>query len=451
MIRKLFYLLIIFSGLTACSDDEPGFGVALENGNIRGTKPVPGGAMLYYTLPDNDDVFAINVRYTDSFGAATLKSGGYGSDSLFLDGFNEPRTSVQAQATLVNRQGKESAPIDITFDTEASAAYAFFDQVEVQPYWDGFQVVYKAPEMVAGMVHVFYEGINPMTQEPDSIFLESFPIIKGGDTLLFTLQQKREMNTVILRTQDAHGLQVGQKVWKDVESYVVQKLDYHSDEFDFIDVNNRSVENEEAKTGIQYLFDGDIKGTQRIGGRIGYECYTFVAGPGAFETPFIIDLKEERVPASLKIYGILNTNLSFPAAASYPGDVERPLGNVWAGRYINKLPCEVDVYGGNETEGPWTLLTEFSQNPSASDRWALDCDPQIGLEEYTSLEEVEAADSCFLELSFPATPQRYRYLRLIVHDTFNPMLPNGEWNQAGDQNPNEYVTMHELEVYVKQD
>ena len=451
MIRKIVYFLTIFFGLTACSEDETGFNVPLADSNIRGAKPVSGGAMLYYTLPDNDDVFSINVRYTDSFGASTLKSGGYGSDSLFLDGFNEPRTGVQAQATLVNRNGEESEPFNFTFDTEASAAYAFFDQVEVQPYWDGFQVVYKAPERVAGMVHIYYEGINPMTQQPDNIFLESFPIIKGGDTLLFTLQQKLMKNTVILRTQDAHGLQVGEKVWEDVESYVVQKLDYNNGDFDFIDVNSRSVENDEAKTGIQYLFDGDTKGTQRISGRVGYECYTFLAGPGAFETPFVIDLKEDRIPASLRIYGILNTNLDFPAAANYPGAVERPLGNVWAARYINKLPCEVSVYGGESENGPWTLLTEFSQNPSATDRWALDCDPSIGLVEYSSLEEVEAADSCFLNLEFPATPQRYRYLQLVIHDTFNPMLSSGEWNQAGDQNPNEYVTMHELEVYVKQD
>lgn len=451
MIQRVLGLLIILFGLMACSDDEPGFGLSLESGNIRGLKPVPGGAMLYYSLPENEDVFSINVRYTDSFGIPTLKSGGYGSDSLLLDGFNEPRTGVRAQVTLVNRQSEESAPIDITFDTEASAAYAFFDQVEVQPYWDGFQVVYKAPDVVAGMVHVFYEGTNPMTQQPDTIFVQSFPIIKGGDTLLFSLQQEREMNTVILRTQDARGLRVGQKVWKDVESYVVQQLNYNNGEFDFIDVNNKSVKNDGAKTDVKYLFDGDTKGTQRMAGRVYYELYTFLAGPGAFGAPFIVDLKEEKIPASLRIYGILNSSLSFPSTPYFPTGEPKPLAGVWESRYYNKLPCEVVVYGGNSMDGEWIQLAEFSETPTAVERWSAACDANLAEQRLTSLEELEAADPCYMEISFPATPQRYRYLKIVINDTFVPVLSDGYINTAGDQNPNEYVTMHELEVYVKKD
>ena len=453
MIRKIVYFFAVFCGLVACSEDEAGFNVMLADSNIRGTKPVPGGAMLYYTLPSDKDAFFINVRYTDSFGQSVLKSGSYGSDSLFLDGFNEPQKGVQAQVTLANRQGKESAPIDIEFDTEASAAYAFFDQVEVQSYWDGFQVVYKAPERVAGMVHVYYEGINPMTQQPDDIFLESFPIIKGGDTLFFSLQQLKDKNTVTLRTQDAHGLSVGEKTWEDVESYVVQQLDYHAEEFDFIDVNNVVRSNDEtiqAKVGIEYLFDGDIKGDQRIAGRVGYECYTFLAGPSALGAPFIIDMQEEKVPASLKIYGILNTNLDFPSRSYIPCHPQRPLGTVWLSRYVNKLPCDVTVYAGNSMDGPWTQLTHFSEDPSTTDRWALACDPNLAEEQYTSLEEVTAADSCCLELLFPATPQRYRYLRLVVNDTFYSVGSDGAL-LTEDQNEQGYVTMHELEVYVKKD
>lgn len=60
-------------------------------------RKLPGGAVMYYTLPANLDVFAINARYEDHRGQSILKVGGYGSDSLILDGFNEASANIPVQ------------------------------------------------------------------------------------------------------------------------------------------------------------------------------------------------------------------------------------------------------------------------------------------------------------------------------------------------------------------
>lgn len=444
--RYITFILLLTWGLVACQGEDNGFDFSVS-GEEFSFKAIPGGAVMYYQLPDDEDIFAVNVRYTDAQGENCLKVGGYGSDSLVLDGFNEARQGVPAHVSFVNERNEESKSIELTFDTQESAAYAFFNNAEVSPYWDGFQVIYKAPEQVAGMVHVFYLGTNPLTQQPDTILMKSFPITQGGDTLLFPLEQKREMNTVIIRTEDFRGYRVRQKIWENVESYQVEKMELTPNEF--IDVKKLSIEDNEDMAGVKYLFDGDIKGTQRMNTHKSAKVYTFVAGPGAVGSPFIIDLKGDRVPARIRLYGILNIKgLYYTAFDFWTGKPESPLATIWNANIMSKMPCAVTVYGGNDKDGDeasWTKLGSFYESPStaANDRWCAKC---VSSEyQFATLDEMNAAEPDYLEVLFPAMPVTYRYLKLVVEDTFYATYA------SQDQNTGNYVTMHELEVYVKKD
>lgn len=51
----------------------------------------------------------------------------------------------------------------------------------------------------------------------------------------------------------------------------------------------------------------------------------------------------------------------------------------------------------------------------------------------------------YLEILFPATPIRYRYIKLIVNDTYEYYYP------GVDENNGKYISIQELEVYVKKD
>ena len=441
--KHTLFLFVILLGLFACQDDDTFFDIKMPEDKIR-FEPIAGGAMMYYSLPAEMDVFGIRLRYKDCRGQEMLKVGDYGGDSLLLDGFNEARTNIPVAITLVNRRNEESEPINLEFDTKDSAPYTFFEKADVSSSWSGFQIVYDAPEQVSGMFHVFYLGENPLTREMDTILVKSSPIIKGGDTLLFPLETKNTINTVIVRTQDYKGYRVRQKIWEGVESFIPEKLDTSG--FRFIDVKNLAIDNDEAKCGIKYLFDGDIKGEQRIKAGKGYLVHTFLAGPGATGAPFIIDLKKERVPAQVKIYTMLrSTSYNVPGATIF--GPELPLADIWKAHYEDKIPCKVAIYGGDSEDpnGTWTKLGSFEQNRflEAKDRWAYRSTADY---DYKTLVSLEEAEPVCLEITFPTSSTTYRYLKLVVEETFMYYLYG--YNPT-DYNPARYVTMHELEVYVK--
>ena len=189
-----------------------GFDVATEFQDLE-FKPVPGGAVMSYTLPKNLDIFGVRVRYTDAWGGQQMRDGSYLADTLLLDGFTEAQSGVPAQVCFFDHNMMESAPMDVTFATEKSATVAVFDNLAVNPFWGGFNVTYTAPEEVNGIIHVFYIGTNPLTHEPDSILLTSVPITEGGDTLNFVPQQGMDSYDVVVRTDDYKGKRIKQAVF----------------------------------------------------------------------------------------------------------------------------------------------------------------------------------------------------------------------------------------------
>lgn len=440
--RNTILILLLIFGLFACNDDESTFSINIPEDAFL-FKPMPGGAMMHYKLPDDSDIFALNIRYTNAQGKEVLKVGSYVGDSLLVDGFNEARQNVPARITFVNNSNEESAPLNVTFDTQDSAPYAFFKELEVSPSWDGFQVIYNTPEIVTGMVHVFYMGTNPKTQKEDTILLKSFPINKGGDTLQFALQQVREKNTVIIRTDDFRGYRVRQEVWKDVEAYFTENLPMTKDNYND---GGLSLERDDAKTGVKYLFDGERKGLDRLRYVLKDpsnkdECYTYVAGPYALGKPVIIDLKEEKVPAYIRIYSMLpmSGTFNYSSGAIY---------SVWSGFYYDKLPCDITIYAGNDKDpnaDSWVRMGALSESPSLNraDRWT------HPYELYTAVVksegELKAANEIYVDVKFVASPKKYRYIKMVVNDTYDSATTSRNTN-SGD-----YFTMQELEVYVKKD
>ena len=443
MKHKLF-LFVILLGFFACQDDDDtSFGIKMSQEGIR-FKPVPGGAVMYYTLPSESDVFALNVRYSDFRGHEVLKVGSYGCDSLILDGFNQAQKGILARVSLVNRSNEESSPIEVTFDTEDSAPYAFFDQAEVTSFWNGFMMSYQTPDIVAGMVHVLYLGTNPLTQQLDTLLLKSFPINQGGDTLFFQLQQERANNVVIIRTEDYRGYRVRQKIWDNIEAYQTRKV--NGNELEFIDVQGLSVESENDKVGVKYLFDGDTKGEQRRNANSMLSLYTFLAGPQAWGAPFILDMKEKVTPASIRIYGMLNMNIKFPSAVhgKWSNHVDGDTGDWWLGVYRDKLPSAITVYASNDKDGnDWVKIGNFYQHYNTSEefRWSHRCTSKDFV--IKDIEALEAADPAYCEVEFVPSQEKYRYLKLVVDEIFNFNQYRWTYNKSF------YLTMHELEVYIK--
>lgn len=434
--KKIIYLLFVFVVLAACQDEKAEFDI--ENPSEIRFTPIAGGAIMHYKLPADDNVFRLKVRYVDAQGNEVIRWGSYACDSLEINGFNEARENVPAAVTICNRQDVESEPVNVTFSTLDSGPVAFFTKAEVKPYWNGFSLTYEGVSAAKGMAHVLYAGQNPLSGEPDTLLIGSFPIGERNDTIYYSLQSTESVHDIVIRTEDYRGFRVKQKVWEKVDSYQVKKMDLTED--DFYDPKNLVVN--EFEMGAKYLFDGDLNGVRacQISSKDDTRLSTFLAGPYAKGEPFILDLGENgQVPAYLRIYAMLFVRY-------FPSGKYSPSGHYWGGDYQHKVPSAVSVYGSNtkEDDNSWVKLGSYEEpnNVAYASRWCYRAAYGSSSLFINKVEDVIAADPCYITVPMPPSEQTWRYLKFVVDELFGQ-------EDGGTPNANEFVTFNELEVYVK--
>ncbi|MGL5682169.1 MAG: DUF4959 domain-containing protein [Marinifilaceae bacterium] len=433
--KNIFLLLPMLMLLWACEKDEVINSSFISSDNIT-FRPIAGGAVMYYNLPDSEDARSIKVQYTDAQGQQLTRVGSYFCDSLVIIGFNEARKHVEAQVSMVYKDETESEKTKVFFDTHDSGAYSFCDNARIDPFWYGFSLIYDAPENSKGLAHVYYLGLNPLTNKRDTLRIDTFVITPGSDTLNYILKQIYPENTVIVRTEDYRGYTVREKVWDKVSIYNSTYLS--ADNFDFYSPDDLIIEDDLVKLSAKYLFDQDCKGLEVFTKASSSIYYTFVAGPYAVGKPFIFDFKDQpRIPAYLNFHSMLNVN---------------KYGNLhpWGAYYMyNRTPNSIDVFASNDVDDDesWVKIGSYHQSKTTQmeNRWSYR-GPGYGLtHKINNIEEFDAAEPCKVTIHFPPSKESYRYLKVIFNETFD------KYTDVHDGNINDYVTLHEIEVFVKQD
>lgn len=462
--------------LTSCSDNNDD-GVRIDPPADGFTfKPTPGGALMHYSIPDNDQITGLQVTYRDENGQNVRCTGSATSDSLQLIGFNHAQTDVEAQVRYIMRDQSKSAPIGVTFSTLNSAPVEFLNSVDVTANWKGFSLKFENNAESKGMVHVFYLGVDPLSNQPDTILMNSFYLEKGNEVQIKNYRMQQNVGdkvNVVVRAEDFLGNMVGEKTWNDIALLEEQKATWNNDYSFFCD---NIITDGVSKTGLDYLFDGDLTGVSQTQKEnfydIPYNRYsklcTFVAGPDAYGDgthPWYVDMKSDHVMANVRLYAMLKwanyaTGQMVDLWGSAPGNV--------AGYYIstyweNKTPCDVTLYGMkdngkspasfndlNTMDGEWVKIGTFSQDADEAPKNRY-C-PDVGNINMTggfgSYEEMRAAAPEFLEVSVPAAGQGsgYRYLKIVINNTFSL---SGTWGSDPQvNNRNKYVVCQELEIYT---
>ena len=90
---------------------------------------------------------------------------------------------------------------------------------------------------------------------------------------------------------------------------------------------------------------------------------------------------------------------------------------------------------------PLGKLDQKRDATTASDRWSFLTSSTTAAAK--TVEELAQKDPVYVDVIFPTIDETYRYLKIIVHDTFKRM------NSEVNSNQQKYFTLHELEVYVK--
>lgn len=463
--RNRLLLPLLLLGLWSCSDDDSFISVNLPDRAFSFT-PMAGGAVMHYILPDDPDIVGVGVRYEDARGNDMLRVGSSTCDSLELVGFDEAVANVPAQVTLQFADGRESQPFDVTFDTKDSGPVTFMKSAQIVSNWEGFALKYYLPEKSSGMAHVYYVGINPHTQLPDTIRIESFVLDETEEEqfLPFKMAQDVQEPTVIVRVEDFRGYMLDEKVWEKVPGLHMKKLDKEHFEF-FCD---NSIEDDKIDMlGAKYLFDGDTKGLIQWEDGKKRKCYSFLAGPdggGEAAHPMYFDLQEDKNIGELRIYTMLDHANSplwgGPGAwwEGIPADYTTPAGPVHDYNE-NEMPREVTLYALKDDGGKpltyadmhslegWEQIGHFMQSNSLEheERWCYGCrsNSYDAMYLYTQA-EVEAAEERYLTISIPAEGKKYRYLKMVVDNLFELSEGSG----GNYENRYNYVQFHELEIYT---
>lgn len=460
---RLFLWLFLLGALASCEDDDKiGFDVPVEFRKVS-FEAVPGGAMMRYRLPDNMDIFGVRARYNDAYGRQLVKEATYLTNTLLLNGFTEAKTNVPVSLTFFNEKLEESAPFEMTFDTQDAATVALFDNLTVNPFWGGFNVTYTSPKTVEGTVHIFYVGINPYTQREDNILVGSFPILEGGDTLNFELKQALDELNVVVRTDDFEGNTVKTQIYKGIEAMGMKQL--QPDEFKFIYAKDLEIEDEPHQIGKKYLFDGQKKGANyranyKNGNRFIYG--TWIAGPSVFGERFIIDFGTPKIPAMLRGDVFLYHGYEYPTGNNPYDEKDNFVIQVFGGSYTSRLPNKIKVYGTNAADPQTVSLEECTKLFELDDdplwpnlynkAWCRHSDnPRNSIPAQDAFRNKEDSDfnmaePISLDMKCNYLNEAFRYVFFVVEHTYY----SNRWNRDDyNDNPKEYITFDELEVFVK--
>ncbi len=438
--KQLLFIILIASLLFSCKEDEEAiFDVDLSDLEVAFV-PFEGGAYMNYTLPDNPEIYGIQVRYKDFKGKDILIKGTHTNTQVELFGFNEAQSEVPAEIVLLDLDGNPSKPVHQTFSTLPSPALGVFDDLQVVSHWNGFRVSYPAfSGRFEGYMHIYFVGINPETHLTDSLLVSSLPFTKQGRTVKYSDIDDETIDkvTVVIKTEDLRGNFVKKQVIENVEVARAGKFNSGNIAFD-----GSSVEDDIKKMGWKYLFDGDVRGEQCLYNGNHLKYYSYKSEVGAeFDGRNVItlDLLGGEEIAWIRIYSHL--------CAKIPDLYGRYFSMKLDYQYF--YPNHVTLYGTNDINAPeeeWVELSYYYESATLDrkDRWTF---PAFDDENFYTIDELDLfreADPNYIQLDCDITGNQYRYLKVKINETAYYISEAGvESYRTGE------FGMEELEVYVK--
>lgn len=185
----LISILLAFC-VMACKEEEP-IGQAPVDGVAPGeitnteVKNVPGGAIIYYQPPRDEDLLYVKAMYTLKEGGVSEVRSSLYSDSLFVQGFGDT-LQREVKIVAVDRSNNESQPATVTIQPLEAPVVTIGKTLRLVPDFGGVHAYWQNPTRAEISVVLLAEDNNKEYAPLETFYSAA----REGDAA------KREMDTI---------------------------------------------------------------------------------------------------------------------------------------------------------------------------------------------------------------------------------------------------------------
>lgn len=150
--------------------------------------PLPGGAKITYSLPDDQDLLYVKAEYTLTTGTEREVKASYYNNSLLIEGYADT-LEHEIKLYAVNRGELASEPVNVTIKPKRSTIWDVFESLKTTAAFGGIHIEADNPERTDVAILVMEQDeFGDWDIHPNSIYTSTNEIahtVRGLDTLKY--------------------------------------------------------------------------------------------------------------------------------------------------------------------------------------------------------------------------------------------------------------------------
>lgn len=133
MKNSIYILLTLLFVMASCADESRDNTVVkpkpIQNAQF---KPLSGGGVIYYDIPDDESIHFVKAEYALNTGKVITRASSFYSDSIVIDGFDDSEEHA-VKLYCVNFEGVTSDPYTLKIRTEGSPLAEILNTFQISP------------------------------------------------------------------------------------------------------------------------------------------------------------------------------------------------------------------------------------------------------------------------------------------------------------------------------
>ena len=136
MMLLLIFIISCTTGNSDLNADKP---MPITNAWF---KPILGGCIIYYDLPNDEGIHSVNAEYTLSTGQKITRASSFYTDSIIIDGFNDTYEH-EVKLFSVNFDGVFSDPYIVNISTLGSQLNEIAQTFKISPNFSSAKLTWN--------------------------------------------------------------------------------------------------------------------------------------------------------------------------------------------------------------------------------------------------------------------------------------------------------------------